>query len=248
MDQLLKFHISEFELRLAIAFILGAAIGLERQWRNKMAGLRTNTLVCLGSALFTIISDQIILNDPSGNGRIIGQIVTGIGFLGAGIIMKDGLNVTGLNTAATIWCSAAIGSLCGLGHGYEAFVGTVFILAAHFTLRPISAKIKTLRPKNAPAVEFIYQIHIECLIHTQNSVRDILLNSIQINEDIFLNHFEIHVNKGSKKSCIDVELRSYEVQNMSLDRIIHIMTEENGVLLATWASKSPAVAAGTATT
>ena len=97
-----------------------------------------------------------------------------------------------------------------------------------------------IRPRNVIAVEYIYQIHVECFIHTQNSVRDILLNVIQINEDIFLNHFEIHTNKSTKKSFIDVELRSYDVQNTSLDRIIRIMTEENGVLLATWASKNPA--------
>ncbi len=238
MYKIAHFHIEDFEVRLLLAFAFGALIGLERQWRNKLAGLRTNTLVSVGAALFVTISEGLI-DDPSGDGRIIGQIVSGIGFLGAGIIMKDGLNVTGLNTAATIWCSAAIGCLCGLGHGYEALMGTAFILAAHFLLRPISAKIKTMRPKNSSTPEFTYQLHIECLTHTQNAVRDILLNSIQLNEELRLNQFEIHANKSAKKSSINVELRSYEPQDVSLDRIIHIMTDENGVLLATWATKSP---------
>ncbi|MCS6834237.1 MAG: MgtC/SapB family protein, partial [Flammeovirgaceae bacterium] len=108
----------EFTLRLLIALVLGAAIGFERQWRQKSAGLRTNTLVSIGSAAFTLISYSLTsLEDGVYKGdatRIIGQIVTGIGFLGAGVIMKDGMNIQGLNTAATIWCSASVGALAGV--------------------------------------------------------------------------------------------------------------------------------------
>jgi putative Mg2+ transporter-C (MgtC) family protein len=109
----------DFIARLSWALFLGAAIGFERQWRQKSAGLRTNALVSLGAAAFTLISfaltfqeDEIYRGDAT---RIIGQIVTGIGFLGGGVILREGLNVQGLNTAATIWCSAAVGSSAGVG-------------------------------------------------------------------------------------------------------------------------------------
>ena len=107
----------EFTLRLFTAFALGASIGFERQWRQKSAGLRTNTLVCLGSAAFVLLSIRI---GGDATGRIASYIVSGIGFLGGGVIMKDGLTVRGLNTAATIWCSASVGALSALGLPFEA--------------------------------------------------------------------------------------------------------------------------------
>lgn len=102
-------------------------MGLERQINNKSAGLRTNTLVAVGACIFTIIS--FLLTEKSGDpSRIIGQIVTGIGFLGAGVILHQGPNVHGLTTAATIWCSAALGSLAGLGYFWETAVCTVLVI------------------------------------------------------------------------------------------------------------------------
>ncbi|MCC5813410.1 MAG: MgtC/SapB family protein [Leptospira sp.] len=100
--------IQEFLFRLGLAFGLGILIGIERQYRQRLAGLRTNTLVSVGSALFIMLSESIT-GDASPS-CVAAQIVSGIGFLGAGVIMKEGLNVKGLNTAATLWCSAAVGS------------------------------------------------------------------------------------------------------------------------------------------
>src|SRR6478609_3870336 len=119
-------NLEQFELRLLLALVLGALIGLERQLRNRTAGVRTNALVAMGSALFVLLAVKLQTN-VTGNdesaARIIAQIVSGIGFLGAGVIMKDKLNVSGLNTAATIWCSGAIGCLCGMGFWYESVLG-----------------------------------------------------------------------------------------------------------------------------
>ena len=104
----------EFASKLGLALVLGSAIGIERQWRQRSAGLRTNALVSLGAVAFVLLSRSLTASggDPS---RIASQIVAGIGFLGAGVIMREGLTVQGLNTAATIWCSAAVGSLAGAG-------------------------------------------------------------------------------------------------------------------------------------
>ena len=136
--------ILNFTLRLGIALLLGAFIGIERQWRQKSAGLRTNTLVSLGSAAFILLSISITANNTGDQSRIAAQIVTGIGFLGAGVIMKDGITVHGLNTAATIWCSAAVGSLAGIGLFAEATIVTIAIMLTHLVLRPLGNKLSKL--------------------------------------------------------------------------------------------------------
>ena len=117
---------------LLAAMLLGALIGAERQWRQRMAGLRTNALVATGAAVFIL---SAMSASPDSPGRIAAQIVSGIGFLGAGVIMRDGMNVRGLNTAATLWCSAGIGVLCGLGQFWNATAATLIILCANILLR-----------------------------------------------------------------------------------------------------------------
>jgi putative Mg2+ transporter-C (MgtC) family protein len=126
----------EFSLRLLLAIALGAAIGVERQLRQHEAGLKTNALVAAGAAIFTGMSYQF--PDPD---RIIAQIVTGIGFLGAGIIMRDGLHVRGLNTAATLWCSAAIGAMAGAGKYDISAIAAAMVLIANIGLREIAEAI-----------------------------------------------------------------------------------------------------------
>jgi len=101
--------------RLLLAAGLGAALGLEREYRQKPAGLRTNILIALGSALFTIVS-SLIGHEPGNTDRISAQIVTGIGFLGGGAILRSGTTIHGMTTAATIWVNAAIGMAAGAGH------------------------------------------------------------------------------------------------------------------------------------
>jgi putative Mg2+ transporter-C (MgtC) family protein len=128
--------LTEFTLRLLASLGAGLLIGLERQWHHKSAGLRTNTLVTIGSALYVLLS--INLTQTSGDvTRIIGQVVTGIGFLGAGIIFKEGINVKGLTTAATVWCSSAIGCVAAAGFFAETLIGTLAILLVNSLLIPL---------------------------------------------------------------------------------------------------------------
>ncbi len=128
----------DFLLRIIVTFALSFAIGLERQWRRRVIGLRTNVLVCLGAFLFVSFS---FLTDAKDVSRIASQVVCGIGFLGAGLILKDKGNIKGLDTAATLWCDAAIGTLCAAGFLLEALVGTLFILLANVVLRGITRKL-----------------------------------------------------------------------------------------------------------
>lgn len=114
--------------KLVLATALGYLIGMERELHGKVVGTRTISLIAIGSALYVLMSPSMLNGD---NSRIIAQVVSGIGFLGAGIIFKDGDTVKGLTTAATVWCSAAIGCLCGYGMYAEAIVGTVAIMCVN---------------------------------------------------------------------------------------------------------------------
>lgn len=120
----LNFH-SETALQLLFSFIIGTAIGIEREYRSKAAGLRTMIMICLGSTIFTELSMVISGNQ---NDRIASNIITGIGFLGAGVIFKDGLSISGITTATTIWITAALGMAVGAGQYFIAFIGCVAIL------------------------------------------------------------------------------------------------------------------------
>ena len=144
-------------LRLALAAVLGGLIGVERELREREAGLRTHLLVALGSALFTIVGAygfdaflntgaSVVRADPT---RIAAQIVTGIGFLGAGAIIRQGLSVRGLTTAATLWVVAAVGLAAGAGYYSVAVITTALVLIALYPLRIIAYKILSrFRPED----------------------------------------------------------------------------------------------------
>lgn len=120
--------------RLLLALVLGVCIGAERQWRQRAAGLRTNTLVCLGAAAFVDLGLTVAPNTT----QVIAYVVSGVGFLGAGAIMKDGANVRGLNTAATLWCSAAVGACVGAGEALDAVFVAALLIGINSALRPLS--------------------------------------------------------------------------------------------------------------
>ena len=117
--------------QVSVAFVIGAIIGLEREFRSKPAGFRTMILICVGSCLYTILSKE------SGGDRIASNIVTGIGFIGAGVIFKEGITVNGLTTAALIWVTAALGMAIGY-HNYPlAIVVSAMVVIALFVLEPV---------------------------------------------------------------------------------------------------------------
>lgn len=142
---------AEVALRLALAAVLGGAVGAEREIRDREAGFRTHLLVALGAALFTLVSafawtDWSFSNrsglvfDPT---RIAAQVVSGIGFLGAGAIIRQGLTVRGLTTAATLWAVAAIGMAAGVGYYWAAVATTVLVLVTLWPLRVVSHRLLT---------------------------------------------------------------------------------------------------------
>jgi putative Mg2+ transporter-C (MgtC) family protein len=136
--------LSDIELvqRLLLAAGLGAVLGLERELRQKTAGLRTNILIAIGSALFTLMSYEIADGIGSDPGRVAAQIVTGIGFLGAGAILRTDSGIYGLTTAATIWVNAAVGLAAGGGEFNLAIIATSVTLAVLLVLHPIESALE----------------------------------------------------------------------------------------------------------
>lgn len=147
--------INIFIFRLVAALVCGILIGLERQLRQRSAGLTTNSLVAVGACIFILISETVIENAMASGGpvnndnlRVLAQIVTGIGFLGAGVILRDGFTIHGLNSAATLWCSAAVGSLCGYGLWREAIAAVMVILFINWILKWVEHLIENHQKDN----------------------------------------------------------------------------------------------------
>ena len=165
-----------FALYTGAALLMGVVIGLERQWFHHIAGLRTNALVALGAALFVGLS-SLLTGAESSPTRIAAQVVSGLGFLGGGVILREGLNVRGLNTAATVWCSGAVGCLCGAGFPLAALIGTVAVLTAHLGLRPIVLHLEA-RKETATNLETYYRLRVECAAENDVLVRSLLLRHV----------------------------------------------------------------------
>jgi putative Mg2+ transporter-C (MgtC) family protein len=198
----------ELSLRVVAAILLGAAIGLERQWRLRSAGLRTNALVSVGSALFVIVGAVGLQGGPADPSRVAAQIVSGIGFLGAGVILRDGFNIRGLTTAATLWCAAAVGSLAGAGMLLMALVGTVAIVATNTLLRPLSRWVNR-RTQNDPlgleAVEAEsgtdYVLEVVTSDKSEQRVRALLLQAVD-RPEYTLRSLDIRPGKNSQMKLL----------------------------------------------
>ncbi len=175
--------IFDFVNRVGMALLCGLIIGLERQWRQHPAGLRTNALISLGSCLFASIST--LVEHESGPTRIAGQIVTGVGFLAGGVILRDGLTVKGLTTAATIWCTAAIGTLAGCGFLVYGFFSTLCVLFLNIVMHPISNWIDK-STKKWLKYEMKYHLFLHCDLQKSSSIRALVAGYFQSHHTLSL--------------------------------------------------------------
>lgn len=223
--------ITDFALRLLVAQLLGASIGIERHWRQKNAGLRTNTLVSLGATAFILLSIEI---GGDASGRIASYIVSGIGFLGAGVIMKDGLNVQGLNTAATIWCSAAVGALSGMGLFPQAALVTATIMLTHIILRPIGIQLNRLTFVKPQHVQTEYLFTIKCKTEVENHLRVLLMQMLGNNEKLLLRSLSSDDNGHPSNAIITAEIRAISPQDSLMERVASRLTIEDRVSKVSW--------------
>src|ERR1700761_4589173 len=162
--------------RLLLALFLGICIGAERQWRQRAAGLRTNTLVCLGATAFVDLGLTVAPHTT----QVIAYVVSGVGFLGAGTIMKEGVNVRGLNTAATLWCSAAVGDSVAAGESGAAISTAALVIFVNLFLRPIIARIDRRGSMVVvPESETSYSLHVTTTAKREAHLRTLLLHGLR---------------------------------------------------------------------
>lgn len=165
----------EAALRLGAALLLGAAVGVERQYRQRAAGLRTNGLVALGAAAFALIGFSS--TEDASPSRMAAQVVSGIGFLGAGAILRQGLDVKGMNTAATLWCSAAIGVGCGAGQFALAGIAAGLVVAVNIVIRPLVGAIDRY-PRSGAELERSFRITATAAADSEAALRLMLVRQI----------------------------------------------------------------------
>jgi putative Mg2+ transporter-C (MgtC) family protein len=215
--------------RIVVAALLGAAIGVERQWRHRMAGLRTNALVAIGSAGFVVLSVLVPDNSPT---RIAAQVASGIGFLGAGVILREGLSVRGLNTAATVWCSAAVGVLAGSGFAGAAAFTAAAILGANVFLRPV-ARLLDRQPASAAEVEVHYRVEAICRDEEEAHVRALLLQAVAGSE-VILRRLRSQNVAGEAKVAVRADLVTEGRRDRLIEQIASRLSLEPAISAVSW--------------
>lgn len=220
-------------ISLSGAFILGSLIGFERQYRQRTAGLRTNVLVAVGASLF--VDMAATLGGHDGAIHVVAYVVSGIGFLGAGVIMREEGNVRGLNTAATLWGSAAVGACAGADLLIEAVLGTAFVLAANTLLRPVADKINR-QPLGDANVEATHAIYVISPADQQKLAMDALMAALT-RASYPSRALDIHPF-GENGVEIEVVLASATIDSDVLDQLVHQLSQNNFVTQAFWSAST----------
>jgi putative Mg2+ transporter-C (MgtC) family protein len=231
-----SFAIGDFRdslVSLGAAFILGTLIGAERQYRQRGGGLRTHVLVAVGAATFVDIGMH--LNGNAGATQIIAYVVSGVGFLGAGVIMKQGSNVWGLNTAATLWCSAAVGACAGADMAFEAIALTCFVLAGNTLLRPLVNAINRA-PIDEGATEALYEVHVTTTFGNLDEGRELLREQLE-SANYPLSDVEVIEREGGGAELV-ATLLGTTADPRELDDIVARLDKSDLVESASWSVRT----------
>ncbi len=217
-------------LNLTVAMVCGAVIGSERQVRQRMAGLRTNALVALGAAAFVVFSG--LYPDEVSPTRVAAQIVSGIGFLGAGIIFRDGFNVHGLNTAATLWCSAAVGMMAGAGAWPYALLLTGLVVFVNLGLRPLVKWLKKKTKAGVPVTR-AFRVVLTGQAEDEAALRALILRTLTIGG---LHLSEVAAGKAGAGEGIDLSatVTGEGVTDEMLELAVQRLAAEPGLLRVRW--------------
>ncbi|MCJ2129449.1 MgtC/SapB family protein [Methylobacterium sp. E-045] len=232
MTALLASPLPEFvnsAISLVVAFVLGTMIGAERQYRQRTAGLRTNVLVAVGAAAFVDLGMR--LEGTRGAVSTVAYVISGVGFLGAGVIMKEGMNVRGLNTAATLWCSAAVGAFAGADFPLEASFVTAAILSGNTLLRPLVNAINRV-PIDESQTEATYEVQITVQAEQAGPARDLLVERLEAA------HYPVGgtevVERGEETVEVVATLVATAVDSAELDAVVAGLERDGRISHATW--------------
>jgi putative Mg2+ transporter-C (MgtC) family protein len=222
--------IADFALRLGVGLGCGALIGIERQWQARRAGLRTNALVATGATLFVLYS--VAANDSSPT-RVASYVVSGVGFLGGGVILREGFNVHGLNTAATLWCSAAVGVLAASGHLVFALIATGVIVGIHVVGRPLGRLIDHDNVVEEDEDDQPYQLQLICRPKSEKYARAQIVQHTGGSSDFVLRG--IHTGRAGDGS---VALTAYLLSDghapARLEQLVAELSLQEGVQAVHW--------------
>jgi putative Mg2+ transporter-C (MgtC) family protein len=221
---------SHFLINSLTALVMGTLIGLERQWGRHPAGLRTNALVSLGAAMFVALAP--LMGDVGAPSRVASTVVSGLGFLGGGVILREGLTVRGLNTAATIWCTGAVGSLAGGGFLWQSFAGTVAILAVHLILRPLSDRIDIAR-KTAVNIETSYRLRVCCQHGQVTAIRALVLRDVIAKEHMDIQRLTTDETNPAAPIVV-AEICSLKHGDHAMEEVVALVSAEPGVSEVSW--------------
>jgi len=214
---------------LVTAFVLGSLIGLERQYRQRTAGLRTNVLVAVGAAVFVDMANR--LGGHEGAVHVAAYVVSGIGFLGAGVIMRQEGNIQGINTAATLWGSAAVGACAGADLILEATLGMLFVLMSNTLLRPIVNAINR-KPLDTAATEVTYSMYVIAPKAHQKQAREFLEQTLEA-ASYPVRELTVHPF-GQQDVEITATLLPTSVDSDDLDRAMQQLLAQPFVAQAFW--------------
>jgi putative Mg2+ transporter-C (MgtC) family protein len=218
---------------LLAAFLLATLIGAERQYRQRTAGLRTNVLVALAAAAFVDLGMHI--GGAEGAVRVIAYVVAGIGFLGAGAIMKEGTNVRGLNTAATLWASAAVGACAGADMVAQAVLLTGFVLMTNTLLRPLVNAINRL-PFDERASEATYEVRLTTTVAAVPTTRELLVEKLEA-ASYPVSDIEV-IERSDETVELVAVLMSTAVHSKELDAVVAALDSQPDVRHATWSART----------
>jgi putative Mg2+ transporter-C (MgtC) family protein len=218
-----------FALHVLAAMVLGVLIGVERQWRQRMAGLRTNALVAVGAALFASIS--LLMDARLNPTQVAAYIVSGTGFLAGAVIFKEGFSVRGLNTAATLWATAAVGTLCGSGFVTEAALGAAAVLASNVLLRPVVQRINR-QPLGQTELSQAYEIAVSCTGSNEETVRASVLAQIRATT-VLLRSIESR-NVEDDRVRVNAVVAATERADAKLERIVGRLSLDPAIVAASW--------------
>jgi putative Mg2+ transporter-C (MgtC) family protein len=222
----------DFLFRLGTALLMGAIVGLERQWHQRMAGTRTNALVAAGASAFVMCA--FMVRDASrAEAQIVSYVVSGVGFLGAGVIFKDAGGVRGLNTAATIWCSAAIGAISGLGKPLHALILAAAVLVTNVVLRPLAYRLYPAQATSAEQ-EVTYGFELISRPEDEAHMRALLLQAMA-RSSLTLTSLRSEDLEGTAKMKVTARIRGVGRQDEALEQIVVRLSLEPGVSSVSWA-------------
>ncbi|MBL9048891.1 MAG: MgtC/SapB family protein [Tabrizicola sp.] len=219
-------------VNMFIALACGAVIGSERQVRQRMAGLRTNALVALGAASFVTFSG--LFADEVSPTRVAAQIVSGIGFLGAGIIFRDGFNIHGLNTAATLWCSAGVGMMAGAGAWDFALLLTVMVVFVNLGLRPLVKFLKRHTRAGVPLSRG-YRVIVTVAEADEAGARSLMLRTLSLG-GLHLSEIGFAPGEDGRGLDLSATVTAEGVGETALEQAVQRLAAEPGLMRVRWQS------------